>query len=66
MNNDWIDWKGGECPLPLGTRYDIRYRDGLELHGEVVRDKPRLNKMLWSNTGNGDDYVAYRVVENIK
>jgi NTP pyrophosphatase (non-canonical NTP hydrolase) len=25
---EWIDWHGGECPVPVGTRVEIECRDG--------------------------------------
>lgn len=26
MTKEWIEWKGGECPVPAGTLVDLRYR----------------------------------------
>lgn len=26
-DNNWIEWKGGECPVPAGTLVDLRYRN---------------------------------------
>lgn len=27
-DGDWIEWGGGECPVPPGTIVDVRYRSG--------------------------------------
>lgn len=27
-NNNWIEWKGGECPVPKGTLVDVQDGDG--------------------------------------
>ena len=26
--SDWIEWKGGECPVPDSTMVEVRFRDG--------------------------------------
>lgn len=31
-NDGWIEWGGGECPVPTGTLVDVRYRNGEENH----------------------------------
>ena len=30
MSNNWIEWKGGECPVPKGTLVDVKHGDGSE------------------------------------
>lgn len=48
------EWKGGECPLPPGTPYEARHRDG----GRVEGEKPELD--IWAWTGKPWDIVAYQ------
>lgn len=55
----WIEWAGGECPIPVGTLVDAQYANGgLEkcFAGELRWD--------WQFDGKGGgDIVRYRVVE---
>ena len=63
----WIEWNGGECPVPDGTPVIVKYRMGLidgplpALHNlGGIRDAGRA---FWCNYGNPDDIIAYRVVQ---
>ena len=47
--NKWIEWKGGECPVPEGTVVNIKLRD--------VPDKEntfnfKAEKLRWNHTNN--------------
>lgn len=61
--DDWIEWHGGECPVPEGRKFQIRRRDGYEtsvIKGAKIwawgpPDKPRVS-----------DIIAYRIVEERK
>ncbi len=53
--DDWIEWHGGECPVPAGTLIDVRFRDGDVLE-RVMSDGWR-----WSAEGLKADIVAYRI-----
>lgn len=61
----WIDWPGGECPVPRGTLVDVRYRNGSELFGlpadESVRNSPNAHQAYWDNDDNPRDIIAYRL-----
>ena len=35
-SNEWIEWKGGECPLPYGTMVRVRLRNGLQYEGAAL------------------------------
>jgi len=53
-DNPWIDWPGGECPVPDVTLVDVRFRTG-----EVVNDEPAG---VWRWAGEGPYTVAaYRL-----
>lgn len=54
---DWIDWRGGECPVPRGTRIDVMFRDGTSC-GRVAPGGS------WRHDGGADDVVGYRRIEN--
>lgn len=55
---DWIEWKGGECPV-ADEYVDVRLRNGDEMHDwhpshiKWGRDIPKC-----------DHVVAYRVVQS--
>ena len=54
--SDWIDWKGGECPVPSETLGEVKTRGG---GGRVVAGTVR-----WDHTDHPGDIVgAYRVVQ---
>ena len=53
MTNEWIEWKGGECPVEKGTLIDIKYRDQLVIKG-------RTPPPDWAHDDHPGDIVAYR------
>lgn len=59
----WKRHRGGKCPVPLSTKIEVRYRNGLILTQEVneITSKPRL----WMHMeGSGVyDIMAYRILE---
>lgn len=34
-DDGWIEWEGGECPVPRGTRVDIEFRNG-QVHKNLL------------------------------
>jgi hypothetical protein len=68
MNNKtpWIDWFGGECPVPKGTIVDVVFRDGdtaRRVPAGVALDKGFYAE-VWNHAGNDADIVAYRVSQS--
>lgn len=63
MSNDWIKWNwrvdGDEMPngpvRPIGTVYDVIYRDGTAQTGTFEGDGN------WIQTGDRNDIVSYRI-----
>lgn len=53
----WIEWLGGECPIPDGQLVEIRFRNGDAL---VVA---MAGAWQWWHSGKKYDVVAYREVE---
>ena len=53
--SEWIEWKGGECPVSDNTRVDIKFRDETVFKDEIVGD------WIWDHYQSGGDIVAYRV-----
>ncbi|MFU0504098.1 hypothetical protein [Pseudaminobacter sp. NGMCC 1.201702] len=54
---DWIEWRGGECPVRDGTTVDIktRMRTGVQYPDASLAD--------WSHIGSATDIIAYRIVK---
>ena len=55
----WIQWNGGECPVPAGTMVDIRFRRCGDESNRIAED------LDWGHGKLGCwwDIVAYRIVE---
>lgn len=53
----WIRWRGGECPVPDGWRFQMKFRDGRI--SSKYTDAPTWN---WSAADDGT-IIAYRLVE---
>lgn len=63
---DWIDWPGGECPVPTGTLVDVKWRDGRIDDGIPAKishdlDSSKRNAISWQHHGNSHDIIAYRL-----
>lgn len=59
---DWIEWSGGECPVPPGKRVDLKLRGG-----SITTDYP-AGSAQWGHRSEDDDtdiietdIMAYRV-----
>jgi hypothetical protein len=62
----FISWNGGECPVPDGTRVDVRYRDGerpaFNVRANEFEASARdASSQFWQHDGAQNDIVAYRV-----
>lgn len=58
----WIRWQGGKkAPLPVGTRYEARYRNGDKLKSKVtaLAEEPET----WVHLNDDGDIMAYRLIE---
>lgn len=55
--SEWIEWKGGECPVPVGTLVDVRFRNGYSAAAYPA------DKFRWARIENHADIVAYRLHE---
>jgi len=52
---DWIEWKGGECPVPPDTMVEVRNRSG-------VQSRDFAGYFRWDEIDNFIAIVAYRVI----
>ena len=61
-DDGWIPWEGGACPVEVGTRVDVRYRDGWE--GDGLASKWRWHHATQESSDVKElDIIAYRVVK---
>lgn len=54
----WIEWQGGECPLPESARVEVRHEDGDQLMACAGKGAAAG----WSHDGVDGDIIAYRPV----
>ena len=64
----WIEWKGGECPVEVGTIVDVKQRDGdfgTYLHAGKktfeLQSEGGATAEDWSHLDEGGDIIAYRL-----
>lgn len=55
----WIEWRGGECPLPDGAKCEYRMRDGDE-------DTAMVFALRWTRWGDDSEIIAYRPILDTK
>lgn len=54
----WIEWEGGECPVPCDTKVIVKFRD----KSVEAADIQRADFWIWWHTTDDDDIIAYRLV----
>ena len=67
---DWIEWVGGECPLPADTLVQVKFRDGMysvqqlgTTAGYWDGNGSNFTSCWQHNADEGhSDIIAYRVV----
>lgn len=64
----WIEWHGGECPVPVGTLVDVKYLCGKEnrhvgagLPFDNTGSYPLCNANGWEKNGRPYSIIAYRL-----
>lgn len=53
---EWIEWRGGKCPVSPKTIVVVRYRKGKE------ESPGEAGGYFWNNTGSSVDIIAYRII----
>jgi len=59
-DNEWIEWTGGECPVPHVDRIDVKLRNGFEIL-DADRKGWDWNEGHSFESDSGFAIVAYRV-----
>lgn len=65
-NDGWIEWGGGERPVPVGTLVDVKWRDGRIDDGLPAGVRHSLGRekrhaLDWGSDGVSCDIIAYRL-----
>lgn len=72
-NEGWIEWGGGECPVPCGTAVDVKHRCGAvsenqqawpKHHKEsdvMVNPLSNAGQAFWRHENSVMDIIAYRL-----
>jgi hypothetical protein len=61
-NEGWIEWNGGECPVPDRTIIVAKFRDSARKDGKSEGEKYRWFHSAAGSLGSGNDIIAYKVV----
>ena len=56
--NDYIEWKGGKCPVDGNVIVNIELRDGRRAAGEAFQ-------YTWFHDGSDSDIVGYRAATSV-
>jgi hypothetical protein len=57
--SNWIEWNGGACPVPAGTRVDVRHKDGC-VHFSAIAGSPGP-ACWWDHDDHEGDITSYRL-----
>lgn len=61
--NDWIEWKGGICPLPTDVLIMTKLRNGWESNGPAMAGYHRWDHGRTPDSPlRANDIIAYRAV----
>lgn len=55
----WIEWRGGECPVPYHSRVDITFGG----NDYLSQDDAGGLEWAWRSNGAGGDITRYRIVK---
>jgi hypothetical protein len=59
-DDGWIEWKGGECPVPKDATVQVEYRG---YSNSSIQSNHSAGILEWNHLGIHDDIIKYRVVK---
>lgn len=62
-DDGWIEWHGGECPVPQDAWVSAQYRRGIG--GDTADAVGRAGGFCWKHYGGGLDLVRYHMGEPV-
>lgn len=60
--SDWIEWKGGECPVDPEIIVQARRRNERGDGSQYTRIKWAAGRLDWQHASRRNDITAYRVI----
>lgn len=58
----WIEWNGGERPVPMGTLVDVVHRNGSKFYSQLAgASGSHAEDWSWAD-GHPADIISYRIV----
>ena len=57
----WIPWSSGECPIPEGMAFDLRFRDGVTLL--AASSISPAAEWGWNHERSWYGIIAYRITK---
>ena len=61
MNNDWIIWNGGDCPVSPDTKMQPQFRYQSRIYAEE-NEETRAGSLMWKHIRSDFDIIAYRII----
>lgn len=55
-DSEWIEWRGGECPVNKNTVVQV-------LHRDATKRKNFADFLYWDWVGAYNDIIAYRIIK---
>lgn len=59
----WIEWNGGECPVPGNTKVHIKLRRGYDASKDAHSPGFEAMRFWWNHNNRDSDIVAYKLVK---
>jgi hypothetical protein len=59
-DDGWIEWKGGDCPVPKDATVQVEYRG---YSNSSIQSNHSAGILEWNHLGIHDDIIKYRVVK---
>lgn len=56
MSQEWIEWNGGEMPVPGNTLVEVAFHNGARIERDCA------SSWYWIHHGCSTDIIAYRIV----
>jgi hypothetical protein len=60
VNDGWIEWRGGNCPVGDDVIVAAKLRD---MTGHVEEFRCQASAWMWNHQGDGSDIIAYKIVD---
>jgi len=59
--SNWIEWKGGDCPVDDACIVDVKFRNGIVANGGNGDSITHAGAWFWGRLRGDGDIIAYRI-----